>query len=127
MQCNMLTIYYYADVCSCTCCVANKVTLSLYNIYMPRYNSHALCKSSSTAKSVTSCRYNNSCKSNVFSNVCNCIGIATYIILRMSLRVDNQQSYRQKNIKCCTYYSQCGDECLSLTWDLCNMLNSVLL
>ena len=34
MQCNMLTIYYYADVCSCTCCVANKVTLSIYIIYI---------------------------------------------------------------------------------------------
>ena len=29
MQCNMLTIYYYAYVCSSTCCVANKVTLTL--------------------------------------------------------------------------------------------------
>ena len=29
MQCNVLTIYYYAYVCSCTCCVANKVTLTL--------------------------------------------------------------------------------------------------
>ena len=29
MQCNMLTIYYYAYVGSSTCCVANKVTLSL--------------------------------------------------------------------------------------------------
>ena len=27
MQGNMLTIYYYAYVCSCTCCVVNKVTL----------------------------------------------------------------------------------------------------
>ena len=28
MQC-LLTIYYYAYVCSCTCCVANTVILTL--------------------------------------------------------------------------------------------------
>ena len=35
MQCNMLTIYYYAYVCSCTCCVANRVTLTLFLLLAP--------------------------------------------------------------------------------------------
>ena len=29
MQCNTLTIYYFAYVCSCKCYVANKFTLTL--------------------------------------------------------------------------------------------------